>query len=78
MSKQEKPTTDKDPFGIKSLTVALPKEERRSRNLQLSENKPVLLARLLAHLKEQKNDAVDDTVENDDDEETIRFDEQKI
>jgi len=78
VSKQENRTTDEDPYGINSLTVALLKEELRARNLKLSGNKPELLARLLAHLKEDKNDAMDDTVENHDDEGTIGLDEATI
>ena len=78
VSKQENRTTDEDPYGINSLTVALLKEELRARNLKLSGNKPELLARLLAHLKEEKNDVMDDTVENHDDEGTIGLDEATI
>ena len=63
---------------MKSLTVALLKEELRARNLQLSGNKPELLARLLAHLKEEENEAVDDAVENGGDKGTIGLDKQKI
>ena len=78
VSKQENRTTDEDPYGINSLTVALLKEELRARNLKISGNKPELLARLLAHLKEEKNDVMDDTVENHDDEGTIGLDEETI
>ena len=68
VNKQDNRNTDKDPYGINSLSVALLKEELRARNLKLSGNKPELLARLLAHLKEEKIDVMDDTVENYDDE----------
>ena len=40
------------------------KEELRARNLKLSGNKPELLARLLAHLKEEKINVMGDTVDN--------------
>ena len=53
------------------------KEELLVRNLQLSGNKSTLLVRL-AHLKEEENDAVDDTVKNDDDDETIGLYEETI